>query len=333
VLAFFDMHRPDLVLAEYGPMGCLLAHACQKGGVPLYVHFHGYDASILLQEWWRVRQYRSLFRHVSGVIVPSQFLARKLAEIGCPEPKLHVSPYGVDTQIFSPSSRMKEQLLVAVGRLIKKKAPHISIQAFAGIANRYPEARLEMVGDGPLADQCRALISALSLEDRIRMHGVQGREFVARLMQQGSLFVQHSVTAENGDTEGLPVTILEAMASGLPVISTRHAGIPEVVSDGVTGLLVQENDVEAMARAIRELLDNPTRAMAMGAAGRDRVLAHFTQEMARDRLRAILGFPPLADAQVLAAQARGSGAFRREDGRLGRLRRGTHGRGRADRTC
>jgi glycosyltransferase involved in cell wall biosynthesis len=271
--------------------------------VPLFVHFHGFDASLSLQDWRQVRQYRLVFHNVSGVIVPSRFLGSRLAEIGCPEANLHVIPYGVDTRIFTPTSRSRQQRLIAVGRLVEKKAPHLSIQAFARIAHRYPHARLDLVGDGPLGEQCRALIASLGLDDRIKMHGVQSRKFIAHLMREGLLFVQHSLTAANGDMEGLPVAILEAMASGLPVISTRHAGIPEAVTDSVTGLLVEERDVDAMAHAMSELLDSPDRAATMGAAGRERVLTYFTREMARDRLRAIMGFPPLSDSKGLAARS------------------------------
>jgi colanic acid/amylovoran biosynthesis glycosyltransferase len=293
VIGFLKLHDTDVVLAEYGPIGCLLACTCRQARVPLFVHFHGYDASILLRDKLQVWQYKLLFRSASGVIVPSQFLARKLTEIGCPNDTLYVNPYGIDTRIFSPVSRVSQQRLIAVGRLVEKKAPQLVIQAFVRIAHRYPEARLDVVGDGPLAALCQDLIVALGLGSRVQMHGVRNRKFVARLMQRGSIFVQHSITALDGDTEGLPVAILEAMASGLPVISTRHAGIPEAVTDGVTGLLVAENDVDAMARAMGELLDEPVRAAAMGAAGRKRALSCFTREMACDRLRAIMGIGSL----------------------------------------
>jgi glycosyltransferase involved in cell wall biosynthesis len=125
------------------------------------------------------------------------------------------------------------------------------------------------------------------------MHGGQSRDFVAQLMQEASLFVQHSRTAANGDSEGLPVAILEAMASALPVVSTKHSGIPEAVRDRVTGLLVEEMDVDGMASALAELLDNPDRAIVMGIAGRERVLEHFSLAHACERLRAIMGFLPL----------------------------------------
>nr|MBA3326647.1 glycosyltransferase [Paracoccaceae bacterium] len=144
------------------------------------------------------------------------------------------------------------------------------------------------VGDGPLRELCDALIDELALGDRVSMHGTLDYEEYVRLMRRASLFVQHSVTAPNGDTEGFPVSIMEAMSTGLPVVSTRHSGIPEGVEEGVTGLLVAEGDTEAMAAAMTELLADPPRAARMGAAGRSRVLSHFTQQESLSRLRAIL---------------------------------------------
>jgi colanic acid/amylovoran biosynthesis glycosyltransferase len=292
VRSFFRSYEPRAVLAEYGPVGCLLARACHEAKEPLYVHFHGYDASVLLQDWRWVRRYRKLFCGAAGIIVPSKFLARNLAAIGCSETKLHVSPFGIDPDRFAPGKSVPQRI-IAVGRLVEKKAPHLTIAAFGKIAARYPQARLDMIGDGPLASRCRALIGELGLGEQVRLLGIRGSDSVAKLMSQASLFVQHSVIAENGDMEGFPVAILEAMGSALPVVSTRHSGIPEAVEECVTGLLVDEHDVEGMAGAMSTLLHDTERAAKMGLAGRKRLLAHYTHVQARDRLRAIMGFAAL----------------------------------------
>lgn len=293
VHGFFEQYRPSAVLAEYGPNGCLLWRVCRECDIPLFVHFHGFDASLLLcDKHWR-RRYRLLFKAAAGVIAPSEFLAARLAAAGCPEAKLHVVPCGVDAQRFAPTRRLPQRI-VAVGRLVEKKAPHLTIEAFARVRQHFPKAELDMVGEGPLGDRCTALIRDLGLADCVRLHGAQARAFVAELMQQAALFVQHSVTAPDGDAEGLPVAILEAMSAALPVVSTRHSGIPEAVEEGVTGLLVDEYDVAGMADAIVRLLDNPEKSAAMGMAGRRRVVDHFTQEQALDRLRAIMGLPRIA---------------------------------------
>jgi glycosyltransferase involved in cell wall biosynthesis len=148
-----------------------------------------------------------------------------------------------------------------------------------------------MIGDGPLRDRCEATIAELGLGGRVTLLLAQDNDAVVELLQQASVFAQHSVIAANGDTEGLPVAILEAMASGLPVVSTVHAGIPEAVEHGTTGILVAELDIRGMAEAIAALLDDPGRAETMGRAGRARVLQNFTIDHTRDRLRAIMGLP------------------------------------------
>jgi colanic acid/amylovoran biosynthesis glycosyltransferase len=288
VLAFFREHGVKAVLCEYGPSGCLVADTCHSADVPFFVHFHGYDASILIKDRKWIRRYRDLFEKAMGVIAPSRFLADKLSKIGCPGHKLHVVPYGVNAERFGPTRRHPLRIL-AVGYLTEKKAPHITIEAFGRLSTRFPLAELDIIGEGPLMGRCRGLARDLGVSERVRFHGWQPNEFVASLMRESSLFVQHSITAANGDTEGMPVAILEAMASAIPVVSTRHSGIPEAVTHGETGILTEEHDVTAMAEGISALLDSPARAVAMGEAGRLRVLEHFTVERSRDRLRAIMG--------------------------------------------
>jgi glycosyltransferase involved in cell wall biosynthesis len=278
----------DVLLAEYASAGWLFLRSCEKASVKLFVHFHGLDASRNLHQPFWVARYRELFKRSSGIIAPSRFIANNLSDIGCPLDKLHVSPCGVDPNKFTPG-RGEPLRLVAVGRLVEKKAPHLTIKAFAGVLQQFPGARLDMIGDGPLREQCQSLIAHRGLDDGVRLLGVRSSEDVAAALKRASLFIQHSVTAPDGNTEGLPVALLEAMASGLPVVATRHSGIPEAVSDGETGILVEEHDVAGMTKAIGALLADPGRAEAMGKAGRARVLAQFTEAHMRDRLRAVMG--------------------------------------------
>ena len=288
VLRFLRRHRVDVMLAEFAGSGWRVCRICQKGKIKLYVHVHGYDVSVYRgKPEWR-RRYQELFKHAAGFIAPSRFLADELASLGCPREKLHVSPNGVDPRQFTPVAGEPLRLL-AVGRLVEKKAPRITIAAFADVLKKFPGARLDMIGDGPLREDCLALIEERGLSRAVNLPGTQSHEQVVEAMRRASMFVQHSVTAANGDTEGFPVSILEAMASGLPVVATRHSGIPEAVIDGTTGILVAENDVSGMAQAIASFLADPAKADAMGAAGRRRVLAHFTETHTRDRLRAIMG--------------------------------------------
>lgn len=295
VADFLRAHGVSVVLAEYGTTAVQLVGPGRDAGVPLFAHFHGFDATTIPRQWkWR-RRYRQLFASAAGVIAVSRFIADRLARLGCPAHKLHVVPCGIDPTRFRPSDPQHGRIL-AVGRLTEKKAPDLTLRSFARVREREQDAHLDIVGDGPLRSRCEELARELGVTDAVVFHGARPPAVVAELMQTASMFVQHSVTAPSGDMEGLPVAILEAMASGLPVVSTRHSGIPEAVSDGETGRLVEERDVEGMADAMIELLRDPDRAAAMGRAGRDRVLAHFTQDRTAARLREIMGLEALPDA-------------------------------------
>ncbi|AZO63897.1 MULTISPECIES: glycosyltransferase [unclassified Mesorhizobium] len=294
VVEFLKAHKVDAALVEYLTMGALFAPACRRAGVRLYAHAHGADSTVMpRKQLWR-RRYRRLFAIADGIITPSRFIADRLSQIGCPNEKLHVSPCGVLPERFTPSKRESGRLLF-VGRFVEKKSPHLAIEAFARIASKFPEAQLDFVGDGPLMARSKALVEQENLSDRVIFHGSRSIEYVQGMMQDAAIFVQHSVTARNGDMEGLPVSILEAMASALPVVATRHSGIPEAVVDGKTGILVEEHDIESMAEALASLLAEPHRAAKMGDAGRQRVLDHFTQRHTRDRLRHAMMLPTIAE--------------------------------------
>lgn len=301
VVAFLAAHGVDTILVEYGYMGFGLIGAARAVNARLYVHFHGFDATKLpRRRLWR-RRYTQLFAAADGIIAPSRYIADRLEELGCPKAKLAVSPCGIEPNVFRPTAREPGRVL-AVGRLTEKKAPHLTLEAFAQVRAAVPHARLDLVGDGELRARCADVVERHGLGDAVTLHGVQPQATVAALMSRAALFAQHSVRTRDGDMEGLPVAVLEAMSAAMPVVATRHSGIPEAVVDGETGLLVAEHDVAGMAAAMVALLTDPVRAAAMGHAGRERVLATFTREQTRRRLVALLGLePPVAAAEVSQA--------------------------------
>ena len=299
VIAFLKTHDVRAVLAEYGPMGVQLMGACRAAGVPLYVHFHGYDATLPKRCWYVARQYRQLFELAAGIVAPSAFLANEIRDAGCPPAKLHVSHNGIDLGRFLASRRERGRC-IAVGRLVAKKAPHLTIRAFAEVRARCPHARLDIIGDGELRQSCQQLVHELGLAESVTLHRARPHREVSALLARASVFVQHSVKASNRDIEGFPVSILEAMAAALPVVSTRHSGIPEAVEEDRTGVLVDEGDVAGMADAMTALLEDPERAAAMGCAGHQRVLARFTHDQMRRRLLDIMSLAPAAADQAVA---------------------------------
>ncbi len=288
VAGFLRQTGTEVMMTEFGGMGVEMAAPAAAAGVKLHVHFHGYDASSHLRFPKIVKAYQTLFAQAEGFITPSRFIADNLVGIGCPADRITVVPCGVEAENFPPSSR-SPGLCMAVGRFVEKKAPLTTIGAFAKIAEAHPEARLDYIGDGPLWEEAKAAVAQAGLEDRIRLLGSQPHDVVRKTMGEASFFLQHSVTSSNGDTEGLPVAIMEAMSAGLTIVSTRHSGIPEAVIEGESGALVDEHDLDAMARELDRLLADPDMAAAYGAAARQRLLEKFTLNHAIDKLQHAMG--------------------------------------------
>ena len=275
----FRDYEIEAVLAEYGGMGVQVMKAVEQSGIPLIVHFHGFDASVnsVLAEYKHA--YRKMFAIASAIIAVSRSMQSKLIELGAPAEKVHYNPYGVDLEQFSGADpAAAPPLFLAVGRFTEKKAPQITVSAFASVLRSCPEARLRMIGDGPLLEECQKLATELKLNGAVEFLGAQEHSVIKHEMQQARCLVQHSVVSPSGDSEGTPVTILEAGATGLPVVSTRHAGIPDVVSEGETGFLVDEHDEESMAQHMIRLAQDADLAGAMGRAARAHIQKNFSKE-------------------------------------------------------
>jgi colanic acid/amylovoran biosynthesis glycosyltransferase len=284
---YLRRHGIQVVMAEYGPIAVGLLAGCQRAGVPLVPHFHGFDAFREDVITPHAEAYRELFRAGWPVVVVSERMRRQLIALGAREDQLYLNHYGVDLDEFRPGEPVPG-LVAAVGRFVDKKAPELTLLAFSKALQCVPRARLVMIGDGPLRPTMERLISALGLENSVSLQGARGHADVAELMRKASVFMQHSVIAPSGDREGTPVAVLEAGAAGIPVVATRHEGIADVVVHGETGILVDEGDTDAMGAAVAELLLDPPHAERLGRAARRRVEEHYSIELATERLWAIL---------------------------------------------
>ena len=282
-------NRPDVVLAQYGPIGVEVVGLCKKLRVPMVVHFHGYDASTTAVLRRHAKSYRKMFADASRVIAVSEAMRRRLQTLGAADRRIRYNPCGIDCELFSAASpATASPNFLAVGRFTHKKAPQVTIRAFAKAARDRPDATLRMIGEGPLLAECKALADSLNIADRVVFLGAQPHHVVQAEMRKARCFVQHSVVAPNGDSEGTPVAILEAGASGLPIVSTRHAGIPDVVEENETGFLVDEYDVEGMAEHMRRFGEDPELAGRIGNAARQHVAENFSMEKHIARLYSIL---------------------------------------------
>jgi len=275
---FLRKYCIGFVLAEYGPVGAMIQDACYSVGVKLVVHFHGYDASHQKTVEKFKNYYLKFNKQASNVIVVSQLMQRRLQDMGIQEEKFLLNPYGVDTTFFEFNEVSDEEVFIAVGRFTAKKSPLTTIKAFSRVLETHPNATLVMIGDGELRDDVHKLVGELSLQNAVLLKGILSPEEIRIELRKARCFVQHSVTSADGDQEGLPVSILEAMSTGLPIVSTRHAGIPEAVIHDENGFLVEEGDEEGMAVFMKELLAKDELPKKMGRRSREIILERFSQQ-------------------------------------------------------
>ena len=282
-------HKVNAVLAEFGPTATLIMEACRKVGVPLIAHFHGFDAYRQRTLDTYGRRYRELFEMAAAIIGVSRDMQTQLQSLGAPVEKLHYNSCGVDPSAFSGADPLHSPpVFVAVGRFVNKKAPQLTLLAFNKVLEEVPDARLVMIGDGPLWEACYQIRRSLGLARAVELSGPKSHHEVAQAMEQARAFVQHSIRTQDGDSEGTPVAVLEAGASGLPVIATRHAGIKDAVIDQKTGLLVEEGDINAMAEQMVRLARDAQLAATLGKAGREWISTEYSMTKSIQNLWTII---------------------------------------------
>ena len=265
LVAYLEAHKIDVVFAEYGTVGAMVTEACRLANKPLVIHYHGADVHHRKTVSEYLEFYKKAFQYASAFIAVSGDMVEELKRLGAPADKIHLASCGVDTAKFPQIDISgSNPNFLAIGRFVEKKSPQSIVKAFKIVSDQIPNARLWMVGQGPLFDDTRQLASGIGLADRIVFTGVLKTPAIKELVQQSRVFVQHSVTAVDGDKEGTPVTILEAGSSGLAIVSTKHAGIKEAVLDGQTGYLVNEHDIRGMADYMIKFATDIELAVKMG---------------------------------------------------------------------
>jgi len=265
--------RPRLVQAHFGPGGAMALPIARALGIPLVVTFHGADASKETHYRRRLvphtysRRLAALQRKAALFVCVSEFVRDQLLARGFPADKLEIIHQGIEIDdapaddIFASG----DPYVLFVGRFVEKKGVPFLIEAMRLLAARGTRARLLLIGDGPLAGALREQSRDL---DSVSLLGWLPHTDVRRWMRGAAALCVPSVVASDGDAEGLPNVIFEAMAEGAPVIATSSAGIAEAVEHGGTGLLVPPGDPPALADAIERLIAQPDLRRRLGAAGR-----------------------------------------------------------------
>jgi colanic acid/amylovoran biosynthesis glycosyltransferase len=291
---FFGVARAldiRLIHAHHGQDGRYALSLVRRLGLPLITAFYGWDASRLPRAFGGLgRLYlRPLFREAGIILALSDYMAGELAILGCPRAKIRVHRVGVQVEKTDCVPRVSPSpgepvRLVSAGRFIEKKGFTVLIRAFAEAQKQEPDIELTLIGDGPLRPHLEALITKLGLGGSVLMTGFLPHAEVQALFGRSHLLVQASLTDASGDKEGIPGVLMEGMASGLPAISTIHAGIPELVQDGISGRLVPEGDSDALARAIVDVVRTPDQWPQWGGQGRGQVERLHNVELQARRL-------------------------------------------------
>lgn len=272
--SYFQETKPQVALAHYSVLALRLLPLCTAHNIPLVAHFHGFDISAKLSNRHFARRLVKNLNRFAACVCVASYQREWLLAHGADPAKVHLIPCGAPvTEIPLAHDVGKSPCrFIMVGRLVEKKRPDLSVKAFAKCAVQCPGVELTVIGDGPKLAECEQLARSLGVSENIHWLGVQSNEFVRDALSRSSVFLQHSVTAVNGNKEGWPVSIAEAAAAGLPVVSTRHAGILDQIEEAVSGYLVDEGDWESMADHMISLAQKPDERMRMGGAARQGIL-------------------------------------------------------------
>ncbi|HHH44027.1 MAG TPA: colanic acid biosynthesis glycosyltransferase WcaL [Gammaproteobacteria bacterium] len=291
VLAFADRPYYDILHCQFGTLGPLVLKLRRLGITDgaIVTSFRGYDLTRNAER--NPRFYRELFVSGARFLPVSQSLADRLLEAGCPEDRLQILHSGIDCSRFTFTRRTRsrdgETRVLSIGRLVEKKGLVYALEAVANAHRAGRKVHYTLVGDGQLKAQIETRIRELGIEAIVTLKGWCNHDEIIRLLEESHLLVAPSITAADGDQEGIPNVAKEAMATGLPVLSTWHGGIPELVENGVTGYLVPERDVEALTERLVRFCDEPGEWAGMGERARAKIEAEFDRERINDELESL----------------------------------------------
>jgi colanic acid/amylovoran biosynthesis glycosyltransferase len=263
-----------LIHAHFGPSGVYASRAKGSSNIPLITTFYGYDISKLARKIKWVRRYKKLFEEGDLFLVEGPYMKSRLEELECPEGKINVQRIAIPVEEIPfrprrPKKRDEKVRLIFSGRFLQKKGLIYALMAISAIRGKYKNFEFYIVGDGPQKREIENYIKKHNMENYVKLLGFLNYKEYLREMQEAELFIHPSITASDGDSEGgAPTTILEAQAMGMPIISSYHADIPNIVIPGKSALLSNERDCESLSHSIAYLLETPEVWEQMGRAGR-----------------------------------------------------------------
>ena len=289
IAPFLDKDPYDILHCQFGPIG-ELGLLLRDTGVfhgKIITSFRGFDISSYVKEQGE-NTYEDLFRRGDLFLCVSEHIKADLIRLGCDREKIIVHRSGIDPNTFTVIPRELKKggktTILTIARLVEKKGVEYGIRAIAEILKKHPQIEYKIAGDGPLKDKLQRLIAELNVGDKIELVGWRSQDQIAQLLGRADILLAPSLTSSKGDQEGIPGVIMEAFATGLPVVSTVHAGIPELVQDGASGFLVPEKNVDALVEKLEILIEQPQLRYAMGRTGRKFVEQSYNIETLNNRL-------------------------------------------------
>ena len=286
--AFLNNRNYDLVHCQFGHFG-MMAVALRDAGVfrcPIVTSFRGYDLCAKIDK--KQVNYAPLFESGDAFTPVCQSFADKLHGLGCPQDKINVVHSPIDCSEFHFQTRLPESnrpiSLLSIGRLAPKKGFQFALQAMRELIDSGLQIHYSILGEGSYRQQLEQLIERLNLGAHVSLHGWLPHADSIAALHRSHIFLQPSARTAEGDMEGIPNALKEAMATGMPVIATRHSGIPELVDDGMSGYLVPEGNAKALTICLQQLLGNPESWHSLGQTARERVLDRFDVQPVTARL-------------------------------------------------
>ena len=259
---------------------------------PSIVSFHGADVSVDMNKQAYREATLQMLNAVRLVLVRSESLRRAVIHLGCDEKKIEIQRTGIPLDEFPLRDRnfvaaATEWRFVQAGRLIEKKGLPVTLRAFAVFLRQHPNAKLTIAGEGPLLGQLQNLVRELKIDGRVSFTGFISQEQLREIYYASHIFLHPSQTGQDGNQEGIPNSMLEAMASGLPVFATEHGGIPEAIENGVSGVLVPERNHEKLADALLDAAKDPEFLSRIACNGAEIVRKNFDLRAQAQRLEEI----------------------------------------------
>jgi colanic acid/amylovoran biosynthesis glycosyltransferase len=278
----------DIVHCHYGVNGNIGVTLKEIGIIKskIITSFYGFDVSRATK--YKKQLYQKLFQKGDLFISLSNFMKKQqLNKLGAPDKKIIIHHLGVDLEKFKLEKKhnLKKTIrLLTIARLTEKKGLAYSIKAFQKLHKNYPNIEYNIIGNGPLKTKLEKIIEELNLKNKVNLLGEMNKNQIKKILENSDIFILTSVTASDGDMEGTPTVILEAMSAELPILSTWHAGIPEQIKNYETGLLVTEKDIPDISQKLSYLIENPKISYKMGKNGRMYVKKYYNIKKLNDEL-------------------------------------------------